>query len=135
MGKCTCIVFRLTLFSFMLLQQLSVKLGFFSVAVSITSHYTVPCPCDRKCRHLDLAWLQIKYIRFESRLAFILAWLGLPTACFFCRRLLPSSSSMCGAPRTSWAVCCVQTFRLELGKKAESSTVAVLTSLCDLVSG
>lgn len=124
----------LPLFSFrLLLQQLSVKLGFFGVAGSITSHYT--CPCDRKCRHLDLACSQIKYITFESRLLVILAWLGLPTACFFCLRLLPSSSSMCGAPRTSRAVCCVQTFRLELGKKAESSTVAVLTGLCDLVSG
>lgn len=61
--------------------------------------------------------MHVSRIIFGSGLLFILAWFGLPTAPFGRRRLPPSSSGVHVAPRTSWALWCVQTFRLELEKK------------------
>lgn len=88
LGKCTCIVFRINVIFIYAAAATAWSWVGLLQCCGFTPHHTVPSPCDRKCRHLDLACLQTKYIKFESRLAFILAWLGLPTACF-----LPAAAS------------------------------------------
>lgn len=95
-----------------LLQHLPNKVGLFVVAGSVTG----PSPREQKCRwkHLHLVCLQTKRTSFVSTLLFIFAWCGLSNSSFSSP---PSSSDVHGAPRISWALCCVQTFQLELGKK------------------